>query len=95
MASLILGAAIFTAIHIRDRKDKKKEKARQAAEAHDALVSSQMQVADGIYRGNNFPRPSLEALPAYTPALKRRASSVYSQDSGATGLEAGQRTQKV
>ena len=80
MASIILGAAIFTAIHIKDKKDKKKEQAREAAAAHAALVESHRRAADGIYRGNNIANASVEALPAYTPALKRRTSSVYSQE---------------
>lgn len=87
MASLILGAAIFTAIHIKDKKDKKKEEARKAAAAHTALVEGQQRAADGIYRGNNFPTASVEDLPAYTPALQRRASSVYSQDDGVVTSE--------
>lgn len=80
MASIILGTAILTIIHFKDKKDKKKEEARKAVAAHAALVEGQQRALDGIYRGNNFANASVEALPAYTPAPKRRTSSVYSRE---------------
>lgn len=84
MASIIVGTAIFTAIYIKDRKSKKKEEARRAAAAHRELIDAQQQSVDGYYARTNFANTSTEALPAYTPVLKRQASSLYSQDSGTT-----------
>merc|ERR1711939_924504 len=84
-ASLIIGAGILTYVHVKDRKAKKLEKAREAQDArytelqmgHTPFQAQHGQPTIVVGQAKDmFAEP-----PAYTEALPRRSSSVYSQGS--------------
>lgn len=94
MASLIIGASIFAAIHIKERKAKKIEVARKAEEARYAELHARQSSLKTLYPGNGVDNSSFVALPTYSvspptynAASRTRSSSIYSQDSASAGRE--------